>query len=779
MNNKSKSKINFKMIIVGILITNFIISFQISSIKDNPKTENVLSIKASDGSVTILATTWFGSIMALSSNRDEQDYFEWSINTIYGPGLSWYMMNDTEFWYYVGLDNTLRTRGNFPYTELLSDEESSASGIFYPPYSEVWRFLATNHYVDILCKVEFTESWVNDFITVDEPTSSSSWEVDTSQYINWTWGGDFDYVDIDLYHAGAFLSNIATNVQNNGSYPWMIPTDISLFDDLYQVNISNSNFADTWGISNAYFEIKDIKTINVINPSTSDSWETGTTHLLTWTSTGSISDVKIELFKDDVFELEIISSTPNDGDFSWTIPSGLDSSTQYQVKITDVSNSLVNNYGDYFEIYVSDSITVTSPDSSSSWENGTTHSLTWTSTGSIEDVKIELFKDDVFKLEIISSTPNDGDFSWDIPSDLDSSTQYQIKITDESNSLVNNYGDYFEIYISDSITVTSPNSSSSWENGTTHSLTWTSTGSIEDVKIELFKDDVFKLEIISSTPNDGDFSWDIPSDLDSSTQYQIKITDESNSLVNNYGDYFEIYISDSITVTSPDSSSSWETGTTHLLTWTSTGSISDVKIELFKDDVFELEIISSTPNDGDFSWTIPSGLDSSTQYQVKITDVSNSLVNNYGDYFEIYVSDSITVTSPDSSSSWENGTTHSLTWTSTGSITYVKIELFKDDVFELEIISSTPNDGDFSWTIPSGLDNSTQYQIKITDVSNSVVNNFGDYFEIYTKPSPSESNGIPGYDLMLLFGLSIASIIGVSERVIFSLRKKILTSEGS
>ncbi|MBK5102529.1 MAG: hypothetical protein JJE15_16350, partial [Desulfobacteraceae bacterium] len=178
---------------------------------------------------------------------------------------------------------------------------------------------------------------------------------------------------------------------------------------------------------------------------------------------------------------------------------------------------------------------------------------------------------------------------------------------------------------------------------------------------------------------------------------------------------------DSITVTSPNSLSSWETGTTHDITWTSTGSIADVKIELFKDDAFELEIISSTPNDGDYSWAILFGLDDSTQYQIKVTDVSNALTFNVSDYFELYIPDSITVTSPNSLSSWETGTTHAITWTSTGSIADVKIELFKDDVFELEIISSTPNDGEFSWIIPSGLDNSTQYQIKVTDGSNSSI----------------------------------------------------------
>ncbi len=91
----------------------------------------------------------------------------------------------------------------------------------------------------------------------------------------------------------------------------------------------------------------------------------------------------------------------------------------------------------------------------------------------------------------------------------------------------------------------------------------------------------------------------------------------------------------------------------------------------------------------------------------------------------------------------------------------MKIELFKNDIFELEIISTTPNEGNFSWIIPAGLENSTQYQIKITDVSNSSIYDFSDLFEIYETPTLSDQDDIPGYDLLILFFGSIVIIIGV------------------
>ncbi len=359
MINKSKSKKHLKMIIIGILIINIIAGFQALLVDNAPienvSLENISPIDAGSGVISILETTPYGGIYASGWDHNEHEYYELNIVTNFGPGLTWYMMNDSEYLYNIGLDRNSRTRGNFPYTELLSDVELSASCVFYPLYSDKWYVVAINHYEFTASEIEFTDSWEDDFITVDNPTDSSSWEVNTSQYVNWTWGGNFDLVDIALYHDGTFLSQIAINTPNDGSYSWRIPTNILLFDDLYQVNISNSDFADTWGISDSYFEILEIKSINLVNPTSSSSWETNTTHLITWTSTGSITDVKIEMFEDDVFEMEIIASTPDDGEFSWIIPSGLDNSTQYQIKITDVSDPLINIYGDYFEIYTNPS----------------------------------------------------------------------------------------------------------------------------------------------------------------------------------------------------------------------------------------------------------------------------------------------------------------------------------------------------------------------------------------------------------------------------------------
>jgi len=221
---------------------------------------------------------------------------------------------------------------------------------------------------------------------------------------------------------------------------------------------------------------------------------------------------------------------------------------------------------------------------------------------------------------------------------------------------------------------------------------------------------------------------------------------------------FTYYEPLSLTITTPDSTSSWETGTFQSITWTSTGSISDVKIELYENDVFVMEIVASTLNVGEFSWLIPTTLVDSTQYQIKISDVVNPATDDFSEDFEIFSSiiDSLTVTNPDSLTVWEMGTSQDITWTSTGTISDVKIELYKGGVFEREIIAITTNDGTYNWDIPTDLEDGIDYQIKISDVSNSATYGESPNFALTTADTGDGTPAIPGYNLLFLLGIIIA-----------------------
>jgi Ser-Thr-rich glycosyl-phosphatidyl-inositol-anchored membrane family len=87
---------------------------------------------------------------------------------------------------------------------------------------------------------------------------------------------------------------------------------------------------------------------------------------------------------------------------------------------------------------VSTSITVTSPTTGASWARGSTHSITWSSTGSPgANVKIQLLKAGVLVSTITTSVPTSTHtFTWKVPTTLSLATTYQIKIVSTTNAAV-------------------------------------------------------------------------------------------------------------------------------------------------------------------------------------------------------------------------------------------------------------------------------------------------------------------------------------------------------
>jgi len=398
---------------------------------------------------------------------------------------------------------------------------------------------------------------------------------------------------------------------------------------------------------------------------------------------------------------------------------------------------------------LSKSLIITTPTSETSWEVGTTQEITWTISGDVGFIQIDLYRENSYaRLIGAVADPSDGRFTWEIPDYLIGSSAYQIKIDEVIIDLFNpftiQFSDEFEIInenLPDSITVTNPTSSSSWETGSVQTITWTTTENVDNVEIDLYKGDILSRAITPLyTNNDGSYSWTIPNGLEVDTDYQIRIAEYFNNPVNDFSDYFEIYENtetESITVTSPTSSYSWKVGTIHLITWTSTGDINRVDLDLYKDDTFIETITSYTFNDGSYSWNIPIDLEYGSDYQIKVYKYGDESIKDFSDYFEINVdegsitgSESITVTNPTSSSSWKVGNSQIITWDSTGDISKVTIDLYNNNDLKESITESVDNSGNYIWNIPNVLELGSNYQIRISKYQDTSIYGISEFFEL-------------------------------------------------
>ena len=167
--------------------------------------------------------------------------------------------------------------------------------------------------------------------------------------------------------------------------------------------------------------------IAVTSPNGGESWETGTSHNINWTSSVGMGNVMIDYSLDDGATWEPIEpSTPNSGTYSWTVPNTPSATCRVRVSETDGSPTDASD-AVFSIVAVVPTITVTSPNGGETWAAGSVHSLTWTSAGAVGNVKIEYSIDNGSTWTTLApSTANDGSEPWPVPNSPSSQCRVRI-----------------------------------------------------------------------------------------------------------------------------------------------------------------------------------------------------------------------------------------------------------------------------------------------------------------------------------------------------------------
>ncbi|MHA1105994.1 MAG: hypothetical protein ACTSPN_09795 [Promethearchaeota archaeon] len=341
-------KTNNYVLISLLLAANLIgLSVNLFPINNEIEVENSNNLESSG---TIGFNTVYGGFVGVGYSAGENEYITWNFNVTVGPPeMGLWVMNQSEASDFNSLALGHRTPGNFSYTELLSLFEMSGSGIFYPPYYEdYWHIYYVHHGTTAMTIVEEIKL-EDDYIQVSNPTVDSLWEPNCTFDITWESEGDFENVDIELYHDGIFVNTIVTNTLNDGSFLWNLPTSFSYYDDLYQVKVINSDNSSTYGNSTAYFEIAEPRSISINSPNSLTSWKAGSTQTISWDTTGLMTHILISVLKSDSLEYQYDSL--NTGSFNWTIPSTAESGNDWNIIIQDANKTYISDSTENFKIY--------------------------------------------------------------------------------------------------------------------------------------------------------------------------------------------------------------------------------------------------------------------------------------------------------------------------------------------------------------------------------------------------------------------------------------------
>jgi hypothetical protein len=544
----------------------------------------------------------------------------------------------------------------------------------------------------------FITKLIVSLIDVTSPNGGEDLEVDSLYDITWNAPGPIGDLKIDYsINNGASWIEITASTENDGSFAWNVPDNLSS-QCLIRISEVNGSLTDT---GDAVFSIVPVPVITVMSPNGSENWLMNSQHDITWTSVGLVGDVKLEYSIDNGTSYwEIAAATENDGSYPWTVPAS--TSWQCLVRITDIDGSPSDTSDGTFSIITPTTITLTSPNGGEHILAGSQHDITWTSMGPVGDVKIEYSTNNGGNWSTLTpSTDNDGFFPWTIPAVL--SDQCLIRISEIDGSPSDMSDAVFSIVEPPSLTLISPNGGETMEAGSTHTITWTGSGYIKDVKIEYSIDNGSNWEtIVFCTDNTGSYEWRVPGSTSSECLIRISQSDLDDGAADVSDGVFSITSpsAPSILLTSPNGGENLTAGTPHSITWNTYGTVDNVEIEYSTDNGATWTTVTTYPAEsGRYEWTVPDAPSESCLIRVSETD--GEPTDSSDSLFSIVSQPFITVTSPNGGESWAAGSAHDITWNSSSSVTEVGIEYSADNgVTWTAVVDAMENTGTYNWTIP-------------------------------------------------------------------------------
>ncbi len=460
------------------------------------------------------------------------------------------------------------------------------------------------------------------------------------------------------------------------------------------------------------------QSIEVVTPNGGENWVVGNKYPIHWNWTGNISSVRIDYSPDGGNNwILVTSSTPNDGDYLWTIPNTV--SSNCFVKISSTSNPSIYDISDGSFSIIRPSIDVKKPNGGEILRIGEYYPIHWNWTGQFSNVKIEYSTDGGSSWNtIVSSTSNDGEHIWQVPNNP--SNNCLIKITNTGDPECFDISNNPFTIAQNTITVLEPNGGEAYIIGQIYPIYWDWSGSFSNVKIEYSIDGGNTWNIVvASTPNDGSYSWTIPNTP--SNTCKIKITNTSDPNCYDISDQNFTILTTGIEVVTPNGGEIYTVGDACPIHWNWIGTISNVKIEYSIDGGATWNLITgSVQNEGCYLWTIPNI--PTNECRIKITNVSDPNSFDISDANFIVKRPSFYIFDPDSGKELFAGETYPIHWNWKGSVSSVKLELWYKTQSGIEwwtITSNTPNDGSYYFNVPYYISDSCGIKITSNDDPNA------------------------------------------------------------
>ncbi len=213
-------------------------------------------------------------------------------------------------------------------------------------YCLILSLLASNLYADWTWQIYDVDIWPA------HPTPTDRFDIDLSG----EWGSSCVPIGSDVSVAGNDIfievyfvdpSTLCATVMTS----WHQSVEVGpLATDTYNIYVNDDEGPGHIWIGNVNVSFPVVVTL--LSPDGGETLQAGDAHSVTWSSSGSISNVKLEYSTNNGAGWTVITaSTANDGQYDWTVPEV--TSSQCLVRVSDASDAGVNDESDgVFNIYV-------------------------------------------------------------------------------------------------------------------------------------------------------------------------------------------------------------------------------------------------------------------------------------------------------------------------------------------------------------------------------------------------------------------------------------------
>lgn len=529
-------------------------------------------------------------------------------------------------------------------------------------------------------------------LSLTSPNGGEGWQIGDTKSISWTHGGvssiKLEYSDDNGSTWNPIIDNISAN---DLSYNWTVPNSASA---QFLIRITDEARADISDQSDAVFTVG---TLVVTKPVGTDNWKSGTTNEITWTATDGLNTVNLEYSTDNGSNwTSIATSVPaSSQSYFWTIPGNISSSTA-KIRVSHgISGSEITDESPVFTI---NSLQLTKPNGGNYFQAGTTEQIQWSSSV-VNSLTIEYSTNNGSSWTTIANNypAATGLYNWNVPANLSTKTA-KVRIKDANNTSILDSSD--AVFTIGNVAIASPATDSVWQSQKNYSIKWNATSSVDLVRLDYSTDLGSSWNVISSsvTASLGEYSWTIPSNI-SSNSVKVRVSDAQSSLA--IADISDVFTIVHLDVVTPNGGETWQSGSTHTITWNAGSLINTVNLYYSSDNGSSWNSIASgiTASDGAYNWTLPAGI-ASTQMLIKIENAVNANINDQSD--ANFTVGELLLTSPTSASIMQTRNSFNITWNATN-ITNVKLDYSIDNQLTWSPIINTvaASLGSYSWTVPS------------------------------------------------------------------------------